>query len=82
MEVALHLLPATSRDPLRAARPHARGHAARRAGAGGRACFYGGLTLIVVSLTAMGPLADELFWAHMVEHLLSATSGRCCSCSA
>ena len=34
-----------------------------------RACFFGGLCLIVVAFTTLGSLADDLFWAHMVEHL-------------
>jgi putative membrane protein len=40
-----------------------------------RACFLGGLCLIVVTLTSMGSLADELFWAHMVEHLVIGDIG-------
>jgi len=39
-------------------------------------CWYGGLALIVVALTSpLGSLADELFWAHMAEHLLIADIG-------
>jgi putative membrane protein len=39
-------------------------------------CWYGGLALIVVSLTSpLGSLADELFLAHMAEHLLIADIG-------
>jgi cytochrome c oxidase assembly factor CtaG len=36
-----------------------------------QACFYGGLSLIVVALVSpVGTLSDELLYAHMVEHLL------------
>ena len=38
--------------------------------------FYLGLVLIVGTLTSpLGRLADELFWAHMTEHLLLADVG-------
>ena len=41
-----------------------------------RACFYGGLGLIAVALSSpLGALADELFLAHMAEHLLIADIG-------
>src|SRR3954447_6770682 len=39
-------------------------------------CWYGGIALM--ALTLISPLAqmsDELFWAHMVEHLLLADLG-------
>ncbi|MEA2193915.1 MAG: putative rane protein [Solirubrobacteraceae bacterium] len=56
---------------------------ARRLAAGGkpvpgwrRACFFGGLGLIVLTLISpLGALADELFAAHMAEHLLLADIG-------
>ena len=56
---------------------------ARRLAADGRAvpawrqwCWYGGLGLIVVTLCSpLGALADELFYAHMAEHLLIADVG-------
>jgi putative membrane protein len=36
-----------------------------------QACFYGGLSLIVVALVSpVGDLSDELLYAHMIEHLL------------
>jgi len=39
-------------------------------------CWYGGLAIIVLSLLSpLGSLADELFWAHMAEHLLIADIG-------
>jgi putative membrane protein len=37
--------------------------------------FYGGLALIVATLTLMGSLGEELFAAHMAEHLLIADLG-------
>jgi putative membrane protein len=56
---------------------------ARRLAAQGRpvagwrqACFFGGLALIAVALASpLGALADELFLAHMAEHLLIADIG-------
>ena len=36
-----------------------------------QACFYGGLSLILVALVSpVGYLSDELLYAHMIEHLL------------
>lgn len=41
-----------------------------------RACFFSGLALIVLTLVSpLGALADELFAAHMAEHLLIADIG-------
>jgi putative membrane protein len=56
---------------------------ARRLAAGGRpvpgwrrGCFLGGLGLMVLTLVSpLGALADELFAAHMAEHLLLADLG-------
>ena len=41
-----------------------------------QACFFSGLALIVLTLISpLGALADELFAAHMAEHLLIADIG-------
>ncbi len=41
-----------------------------------RACFFSGLALMVITLVSpLGALADELFAAHMAEHLLLADLG-------
>lgn len=41
-----------------------------------QASFYAGLVLIAGTLTSpLGRLAEELFWAHMTEHLLLADVG-------
>jgi cytochrome c oxidase assembly factor CtaG len=41
-----------------------------------QAAFYGGVALMVAVLVSpLGPLSDELFWAHMVEHLVLADLG-------
>ncbi|HWC26913.1 MAG TPA: cytochrome c oxidase assembly protein [Solirubrobacteraceae bacterium] len=56
---------------------------ARRLAAQGRpvaawrqACFLAGLALIAITLVSpLGALSDELFWAHMAEHLLLADLG-------
>jgi putative membrane protein len=71
----LQLLPATVAGVLYALGVH-RLHGTPRAVPGWRqACFYGGLALIVGALTLLGEAADELFWAHMVEHLLLGDLG-------
>lgn len=35
-----------------------------------QACFYVGLVTIAAALTALGGASEELFYAHMIEHLL------------
>jgi cytochrome c oxidase assembly factor CtaG len=40
-----------------------------------QAAFYGGIVVIVGTLTALSTLSDELFWAHMIEHLVIADVG-------
>jgi cytochrome c oxidase assembly factor CtaG len=41
-----------------------------------QAAFYGGLAIISVTLVSpLAHMADELFWAHMAEHLLMADLG-------
>ena len=40
-----------------------------------QASFYGGLVLIVATLTMTGSISDELFAAHMAEHLLIGDVG-------
>lgn len=43
---------------------------------GRQACFYGGLAIISVTIVSpLAHMADELFWAHMAEHLLIADLG-------
>ncbi len=43
---------------------------------GRQACFYGGLAIISVAIVSpLAHMADELFWAHMAEHLLIADLG-------
>jgi cytochrome c oxidase assembly factor CtaG len=75
MEVALQLLPATITGILYALRVHHLAGTPREVPGWRRACFFGGLCLIVVTVTSMGSLADELFWAHMVEHLVIGDLG-------
>ena len=38
-------------------------------------CWYGGLAIIAVTLVGLGSVSDELFLAHMAEHLLIADIG-------
>jgi len=41
-----------------------------------QACFHSGLALISITLMSpLGVLADDVFWAHMAEHLLLADLG-------
>jgi len=41
-----------------------------------QACFYGGLGLVLATLASpLAVLAEELFWAHVSEHLLLAELG-------
>src|SRR5579875_3611939 len=35
-----------------------------------QACFYGGIAVIALALSSLGPLSQELLWVHMIEHLL------------
>jgi putative membrane protein len=71
----LQLLPATIAGVLYALRVHALRGTPRAVPAVRQASFYGGLVLIVATLTATGRLSDELFAAHMAEHLLIADLG-------
>jgi len=78
MKVALaplQLLPATIAGVLYALRAHALRGTPRAVPAARQASFYGGLALIVVTLTMTGRLSDELFAAHMAEHLLIGDVG-------
>jgi cytochrome c oxidase assembly factor CtaG len=39
-------------------------------------CFYGGLALMALTLSSpLAKMSEELFWAHMLEHLLLADLG-------
>jgi cytochrome c oxidase assembly factor CtaG len=75
MGVALQLLPTTIVGILYAVRSHQLAGTPRAVPGWRRASFIGGLCLIVVTLTSLGGLGDELFWAHMVEHLLIGDIG-------
>ena len=78
MEVVLaplQLLPATAAGVLYALRVHALRGTPRAVPGRRQAAFYGGLVVIVGTLTTLGAPADELFAAHMAEHLLIADVG-------
>jgi putative membrane protein len=78
MEVVLaplQLLPATIAGVLYALRAQALRGTPRAVPAIRQASFYGGLVLIVATLTLTGSLSGELFAAHMAEHLLIADLG-------
>ena len=76
MEIApLQLLPATISGVLYALGVRRLARTPRAVPGWRQACFYGGLALIVVTLTSLGNIADELFAAHMVEHLLIGDIG-------
>src|SRR5919109_3938383 len=71
----LQLLPTTIAGILYALRVHALRRTPRAVPGGRQASFYGGLVLIVATLTMTGRLSDELFAAHMAEHLLIGDLG-------
>jgi putative membrane protein len=71
----LQLLPATIAGVLYALRVHALRGTPRAVPGIRQASFYGGLVVIVATLTMTGRLSDELFAAHMAEHLLVADLG-------
>jgi putative membrane protein len=71
----LQLLPATIAGVLYALRVHALRRTPRAVPAGRQASFYGGLLVIVGALTLGGRASDELFAAHMAEHLLLGDLG-------
>jgi cytochrome c oxidase assembly factor CtaG len=71
----LQLLPATIAGVLYALRAHHLRRTPRAVPQIRQVSFYSGLVLIVVTLTMTGNLSDELFAAHMAEHLLVADLG-------
>jgi len=71
----LQLLPATIAGVLYALRVHALRGTPRAVPGVRQASFYAGLVVIVATLTMTGRLSDELFAAHMAEHLLIADLG-------
>ena len=74
--VPLQLLPAALSGGLYALRVHRLRGTPRAVPGGRQACFYAGLLVIVAALASpLGHLADELFLAHMTEHLLIADVG-------
>ncbi|MEA2279298.1 MAG: putative rane protein [Solirubrobacteraceae bacterium] len=75
MGLGLQFLPATIAGILYAVRAHHLAGTTRAVPGWRRACFFGGLALIVVTLASIGSLADQLFWVHMVEHLLVGDIG-------
>jgi cytochrome c oxidase assembly factor CtaG len=66
----LQLAPATLAGVLYAVRAHHLGQRGRPVPLWRQVCFYAGLALIVLALTALGDLAGESFVAHMAEHLV------------
>jgi cytochrome c oxidase assembly factor CtaG len=67
----LQLLPATLSGVLYALRVHHLENTPRAVPRWRQGCFYGGLTLIVVTLASpLGHISEELFLAHMTEHLI------------
>jgi putative membrane protein len=75
MEVFLQLAPATIVGILYALRAHRLAGTSRAVPEWRRWCFLGGIVLIVVTLTSLGSLSDDLFWAHMAEHLVIGDLG-------
>jgi cytochrome c oxidase assembly factor CtaG len=71
----LQLLPATAAGILYALRVHRLARTPREVPGWRRGCFYAGLVLIVLTLAGLGDAGDDLFWVHMVEHLVLADIG-------
>lgn len=72
----LQLLPATVAGVLYALRVHALRNGPRAVPAWRQACFHAGLLVIVAALASpLGHVAEELFVAHMAEHLLISDAG-------
>jgi cytochrome c oxidase assembly factor CtaG len=71
----LQLLPATIAGVLYALRASHLRRTPRAVPPIRQVSFYSGLVLIVATLTMTGDLSDELFAAHMAEHLLIADVG-------
>jgi putative membrane protein len=71
----LQLLPATIAGVLYALRVHGLAGTPRAVPGWRRICFNAGLAVIVLTLTLLGDLGDELFSVHMAEHLLMADVG-------
>jgi putative membrane protein len=72
---ALQMAPATLAGILYAVRVHRLARTGRAVPGWRQACFYAGLVVQIAALAALGGLADELFVAHMTEHLLLADVG-------
>jgi cytochrome c oxidase assembly factor CtaG len=71
----LQLAPATVAGVLYAVRAHRLRTRGKPVPPWRESCFYGGLALIVISLTALGDFAGESFVWHMTEHLLIGDIG-------
>ena len=71
----LQLAPATVAGILYAVRAHTLNQRGKPVPAWRQSCFYGGLVLIIVTLTALGDLVGESFAWHMTEHLLIGDIG-------
>jgi cytochrome c oxidase assembly factor CtaG len=72
----LQLLPATLSGVAYALRANTLAGTPRAVARWRQWCFYGGLVLIVVTLASpLGHVSEELFAAHMAEHLLIADLG-------
>ena len=71
----LQLLPATVAGVLYTLRVHRLAGTSRAVPGWRRVSFNAGLVIIVLTLTLLGDLGDELFSVHMAEHLLMADVG-------
>jgi putative membrane protein len=72
----LQLAPAAVSVALYARRCHTLAPTARAVPAIRQVAFYAGVLVIVASLVSpLGELSEQLFWAHMAEHLLIVDAG-------
>ncbi|HEX5308184.1 MAG TPA: cytochrome c oxidase assembly protein [Solirubrobacteraceae bacterium] len=70
-EDIIQLVPTAVLGLLYAKRAHTLSHGSHKIPGWRQACYYAGLTTILVALLSpVGQLSDELLYMHMVEHLL------------
>jgi cytochrome c oxidase assembly factor CtaG len=70
LEAVVQIAPLTLVGLLYGRRVHTLSRSAHPVPAWRQACFYGGLAVILVALSALGGASEDLLYAHMIEHLL------------
>jgi cytochrome c oxidase assembly factor CtaG len=70
IEAALQLVPLSLLTGLYLRRAHTLSGTGHPVPRWRQACFYGGVSLLLVALLSLGPLSQEELYVHMIEHLL------------